>query len=304
MRYFFFHRLGGRLYIKKTGLLLFLLSSNGRKKIFICIFVLLFSSGASAVANFNRPTFSLKRVPNTNTVSVKFSGVADINMWAHFFMAEIGIYIHYKNGNGYSLMGSESLVRYHPQLSCENNGCQVGVNAILGKTYERTGSKSIDDSCIVIGDDDDAGGVFNVWSPPTSNSCTYVPPGDCVGDDCDTGEGETPPPALACSVKTSSINLAFGSFSMGESATQRASSNVTVNCNRAGAKLTMKLKSGGSDISLDNGMSAHITAQGRGLGETISAVKGNNIIAILGTLKGSEKEGAFSGSGVLVTDYQ
>lgn len=91
---------------------------------------------------------------------------------------------------------------------------------------------------------------------------------------------------------------------MGEALNKTVSNKINVNCNKAGAKLTMSLKNGGDSISLSNGMTAELTAGGKSLGSSISAVKGDNNVTISGALKGTEKEGAFSGSGVLVTDYQ
>lgn len=282
---------------------------------FIVMSSLFFSMHANAEVTLHTPRMKIQRLEGTNFGDVTFyNGSGYLGGW------KISL------GDGYikdfyiNVDNVRTIIGTVPEQKCwfyrtsttvglwtQGAGCQeVFDTYIVGKTYNvylGPSNKICLQAGMTVGGDD-----FGFYDREASGvECGYSPPPECVGDECVCTGDEclTPPePSLSCSVKTSSINLAYGNMMMGSASGKTASGKVNVNCNKAGAKLTMSLKSGGSSIGLSNGMTTALTAGGTNLGTTISASKGDNNITVQGTLKGTEKEGVFSGSGVLVTDYQ
>lgn len=263
-------------------------------------------ASAAGTAIIQRPSFTLKRIPGSNDFEIVFG--SSLNVSNNLTGTGISSIDFVYTGGGALNRTLLTLVDINPNAGIDCNLDAVTCGRFIAKLLGRVFSTQIPSDAICvrvaslgIGNSSNS---YSFWQASNGQSCTVPPPPDCVGDDCDVGEGEKPSPALACSVKTSSINLAFGNMSMGSAQGKTASGKINVNCNKDGAKLTMSLRSGGDSISLNNGMNAEITAGSKSLGTTISAVKGDNNITVQGTLKGTEKEGVFSGSGVLVTDYQ
>lgn len=252
-------------------------------------------------ANYlERPKFTIKRISGTNQADIVFKSTkTELQLFRG--MSNIGVYAWV---GGVGALHDVAIFTYHSDIDCDIDGdaCFDYISEILGKSYNVMIPWNDKGTCLAVGNAGigNAFNMINVWG----TDCTEIPPPDCVGDECNIDEGGKPEPSLSCSVETSSINLAFGNMSMGSAVGKTASGKINVNCNKAGAKLTMSLKSGGSSISLSNGMTTALTAGGKSLGSTISASKGDNSITVQGTLEGTEKEGGFSGSGVLVTDYQ
>ncbi|EDW6064613.1 hypothetical protein YT14_002761 [Salmonella enterica subsp. enterica serovar Oslo] len=290
-----------------------------RRGAFLLFAILQYGVSADAVASvlIYRPAFTLHREPGTNTLSIKFESTLNGYPVDSAKVGEVNVYLSRLPASGGGVQRFIPVSHYSPSLLCDENSdggtaetVQACKSAFLsdfaGKELSHTIWPKDEGGCIYAGHQKyyQNSERATVWAAANGNVCTYAPPAECIGDECDVGEGETPEPALSCSVETGSVDLDFGSMTMGEAAGKSVSEGVAVKCNKDGAKITMSLKKGGDNISLNNGMTVKITAGGKALGSVLTGSKGINSFIVKGTLSGSETEGKFSGSGVLVTDYQ
>lgn len=151
--------------------------------------------------------------------------------------------------------------------------------------------------CIDLSVTSRSGGASDIdWDSYTANA--RKPPG--VG----TGCFGLPPVNQWCALTTPSISFDFGTIKLEDAVGTRKKQNVNVECT-VGMKYVLKLK-GLTDMSLDNGMTAEFTANGKKLGESLDGVAGKvNPVELEATLAGTPPAdgGDFSGTSVLAVSY-
>lgn len=264
----------------------------------------------SSEKSTQRPTYTMRRIEGTSDVIISFTNnMVNLNSFHLSESWPVREILIGRNTGGIASNVIEQTIPsrcyYDHNISSYSSACD-DFKFLIGKPYKIDISRyekhlpEGESVCLVpIAVLYDQNRTYDYWQ----QDCIYIPPPDCTGDDCD---GTTNPPEekLSCSVKSTAINLAYGSMPMGSANGKTASGEVNIDCNKAGAKISFSLKSGGDTISLSNGMKTKLTVDGKGIGSTITGVKGSNRLKVIGTLSGNEVEGGFSGSGVLVADYQ
>jgi len=117
--------------------------------------------------------------------------------------------------------------------------------------------------------------------------------GNCLG---------TPPAHEWCALTQPAVTLSHGRATLKDAAGNIASGSVGVECTTA-MKFSLRLRAA-NNIALSNGMTSHLTVDGRELGSEINGTAGANVVAIQSTLQGTPQgAGPFEGHGVLMVSY-
>lgn len=134
--------------------------------------------------------------------------------------------------------------------------------------------------------------TFESWKPKTWNG--GVPGGTtCLS---------SPPISEWCAMATPSVTFNYGTITVQDAQGSQRDANVNVQCS-AGMKFSLRLR-GGNSIALSNGQSVTLTADGKALGETLTAESGIRPVTLRSTLTGTPlRTGAFEGSDVLYVSY-
>jgi len=105
-----------------------------------------------------------------------------------------------------------------------------------------------------------------------------------------------------CALTQPAVTLSHGRATLKDASGNLTSGSVGVECTTA-MKFTLNLRAA-NNIALSNGMTSHLTVDGRELGTEINGTAGANVVAIQSTLQGTPQgAGPFEGHGVLMVSY-